>query len=414
MIPLPLPSSAEQHEPTLPIAAPLRVRRFSGVMLALLGTRRKAVDLLRSAFSIPVRSQKLRLHLVSETPYVMKGQGVHTAFVDCEDLMKSADDIHVVVNQAGRGDVMHSHTYGPYYFWKGLGYKGRRILTVHVIPDSIKGSLPAWRLLMPFVRWYFRHVYSYATVCIAISPRVDEAIRELKPDAHIVQLGNPIHVDKFAPTVERRAAGRKLLGLKDDAFVVLGVGQLEGRKGVEEFLDVAQACPELTFVWAGGRPFGVMTEGIRRLNKRIAAAGAHVTFPGQFDLSLMPLIYNAADLVLFPSYQENCPLVPLEAAAAGLPVIYRDIEEYVRLYEHPYIRAKDFRQFVALTKRMATDATFRTQGQVASAQLLAQFDKAEIRSKLLVLYSQVLEAHRQRARPGRPMQPVHPPSGDHW
>jgi len=64
--------------------------------------------------------------------------------------------------------------------------------------------------------------------------------------------------------------------------VVLGVGQLEGRKGVEDFLDVAQACPDLFFLWAGGRPFGVLTEGIRRLNKRIRASGAHVKFPGTF------------------------------------------------------------------------------------------------------------------------------------
>jgi len=36
-----------------------------------------------------------------------------------------------------------------------------------------------------------------------------------------------------------------------------------------------------------------------------------------FPLEKMPLLYNAADMLLFPSYQENCPLVPIEAAAAG-------------------------------------------------------------------------------------------------
>ena len=51
----------------------------------------------------------------------------------------------------------------PIFSGKALGnrYRGRKILTVHVIPDSIKGSLPAWRLFMPFVRWYFRRVYSF-------------------------------------------------------------------------------------------------------------------------------------------------------------------------------------------------------------------------------------------------------------
>jgi glycosyltransferase involved in cell wall biosynthesis len=39
------------------------------------------------------------------------------------------------------------------------------------------------------------------------------------------------------------------------------------------------------------------------------------------ELEDMPLVYAAADVLLFPSYQENCPLAPLEAAACGLPVV---------------------------------------------------------------------------------------------
>jgi 1,2-diacylglycerol-3-alpha-glucose alpha-1,2-galactosyltransferase len=345
---------------------------------------------------MPETPTKLRVHVVSETEFIMKGQGVHTAFVDCVDLLKSKDDIDVVVNNRGWGDLMHAHTYGPYYFWKGRRYRGRRVYTVHVIPDSIKGSLPAWRLFMPLVRWYFKRVYSYATVCIAISPMVEDAIRALHAKTRIVRIFNPIHKDKFAPTPERRAEGRKLLGLTPDEFVVLGVGQLEGRKGVEDFLDVAEACPDLTFVWAGGRPFGMMTEGIAKLNRRIAAAGAHVKFPGLFDLAQMPLIYNAADMLLFPSYQENCPLVPVEAAAAGLPVIYRDIREYTVLYENPYLKAKDTPEFVALTKRLATDAAFRAQAKAVSEKLLTQFDKVEIRKRLLALYQDVLGEYRAK------------------
>jgi len=344
--------------------------------------------------------KKLRVHVCSETEWVMKGQGVHTAFVDCVDLLRSQDDIEVVVNNHGWGDVMHSHTYGPYYFRKGLRYKGRRIYTVHVIPDSIKGSLPAWKFFMPFVRWYCKMVFEYATVCIAISPMVEDAIRALKAKTRIVRIFNPVHLEKWAPSPERRAEGRKLLGLSDKEFVVLGVGQLEARKGVEDFLDVAEACPDLTFVWVGGRPFGVMTEGIAKLNRRIAAAGPHVKFPGLFDLAQMPSIYNAADLLLFPSYQENCPLVPVEGGAAGLPVIYRDIKEYTVLYENPYLKAKHTPEFIALTKLMAADPKFREEGKAVMRKLLTQFNKVEIRKRLIALYQEVLEEYR-RKHPGR-------------
>jgi 1,2-diacylglycerol-3-alpha-glucose alpha-1,2-galactosyltransferase len=338
---------------------------------------------------MPDVQKQLCIHVISETGRLIKGEGVHTGFVDHVDLLKSQPEIDVVVNGGGWGNVMHAHSYGPYYFWKGRRYPHRRIITAHVIPDSVRGSLPAWKYWMPIVRWYFRRVYSYATVCIAISPTVEDAIRDLKSKTRIVRISNPIHKEKFALTPERRAAGRKLLGLSDSEFVVLGAGQLEGRKGVEDFLDVAEACPDLTFVWAGGRPFGVMTEGIVRINARIAAAGANAKFPGLFDLKQMPLLYNAADMLLFPSYQETFGTVPIEAAASGLPVVYRDIEVYARLYEHPYLKAKDTGEFIALTRRLASDAAFREEAKNISRNLMQQFDIEEVLRKLLAVYKDI-------------------------
>ena len=273
----------------------------------------------------------MKIHVVSETAYTGKGNGVHTAFMDLIALLKEKDDIKVIVNGEGFGDLFHCHTYGPYYFWKGRNYKGKRIYTVHVIPDSIKGSLPKWKLFMPFVKWYFKKVYSYADVCIAISPMVEQAIKDLGVKTRIVKIYNPVILDEWKRTVEKRKTGREMLGISENEFVILGVGQLEGRKGVEDFLDIAESVPEARFVWAGGRPFGVLTEGIVRINARVAKTEGHVKFTGMVELDKMPFIYAAADMLLFPSYQENCPLAPLEAAASGMPVVFRDLKEYTLL-----------------------------------------------------------------------------------
>lgn len=332
------------------------------------------------------------IHVISETAFAIQGQGVHTAFLDCIELLKRHGDIQVVVNGEGWGDLMHAHSYGPYYFWKGRRYRGRRVFTAHVIPDSIKGSLPMGQFLMPLARWYLRHVYSYADVCIAISPTVEKTIRDLNAKTRIVQIQNPIDVDRFSQSSDQRAASRKALRLPDDAFVVLGVGQLERRKGIEDFLDIAQACPDLVFIWAGGRPFGVATERIATVNKRIRAASEHAKFLGILPFEDMPAIYSAADLFLFPSYQENCPLAPLEAAASGLPVIYRDIPEYLDLYEHPYLKARNTDEFVAMTKRMATNPAFLNKGRSMSRNLLTQFDNERIRKQLIAVYGEVIES----------------------
>ncbi len=329
----------------------------------------------------------MKVHVVSETEFVMKGQGVHTAFVDAVELLREKRDIQVVVNNEGRGDVFHSHTYGPYYFWQGRGYRGRRVFTAHVIPDSIKGSLPYWRLWMPAVKWFLKKVYSYADVVVAISPMVEQAIRDTGAKTRIVNIGNPVPLARWKRTEENRRRGRALLGVSEDEFVVLGVGQVQHRKGVKTFFDVAEKTPEAKFVWAGGRPFGLLTDGVGELDHKIATAPANVHFAGMFELEDMPAVYAAADMLLFPSTQENCPLAPLEAAACGMPVIYRALPEYEQLYHYPYLKAADSAEFAELTKRLMQDMEFYAEGLKISEKLVGQFERNAIRAALVNLYS---------------------------
>jgi 1,2-diacylglycerol-3-alpha-glucose alpha-1,2-galactosyltransferase len=332
----------------------------------------------------------MKIHVISETPFVMKATGVHTAFLDHVELLQERNDIDVVVNEEGTGDVFHGHTYGLYYLWKGIRYKGRRVFTVHVIPDSIKGSLPFWQLFMPLIKIGLRIVYSYSDVCIAISPMVEKAILDTGAKTKIVKIYNPVHIDTWKRTDENRRIGRGMLGISEHEFVVIGVGQLLGRKGVDDFLDIADAIPEAKFVWAGGRPFGSLTEGIQRIDDKLKNAGKNFINAGQIELENMPDIYAAADLMLFPSFQENCPLAPIEAAACGMPVIYRDIAEYRSLYENPYIKAAGKSEFINLTRKMMSDKSYYNEGLKISEELLSQFDKNIIREKLIRLYSAVL------------------------
>jgi 1,2-diacylglycerol-3-alpha-glucose alpha-1,2-galactosyltransferase len=328
----------------------------------------------------------MTVHIVSETEFVTKGQGVHTAFVDHVEIMREKNDIDVVVNEEGTGDVFHSHTYGPYFFWKGRNYKGRRVFTVHVIPESIKGSLPLWKLWLPMIRWYFKQVYSYADVCIAISPLVEKAIMDLGSKTRIVKINNPINTQKWRYSKEKRRIGREMLGLTPDEFVVLGVGQIQPRKGVDDFIDVGANIPEAKFVWVGGRPFGALTDGIKHLNTRIEHATSNIKFVGLLDLEKMPYVYAASDVLLFTSYQENCPLAPLEAAACGIPVVYRDIIEYQKLYQYPYLKANDNDGFTQILKQLMMDKKFYLGATDISNQLIKQFDKEMVREKLISLY----------------------------
>lgn len=219
---------------------------------------------------------------------------------------------------------------------------------------------------------------------------VEQAIRETGANTRIVRIGNPVYPEIWKRTEEKRNTERKKLGISENEFVVLGVGQIQKRKGVEDFLDVAEAVPEAKFVWAGGRPFGPLTEGVVRINERFRKAGPNVIRTGQISLEEMPAIYSAADLMLFPSWQENCPLAPLEAAASGIPVIFRDIPEYRTLYENPYLKAGNTREFIDMTSEMLSNAGYYSHGKEISARLITQFDKDEIRKRLISLYESLM------------------------
>jgi len=339
----------------------------------------------------------LKINVCSETALLrMQGEGVNTAFIDCVELLKERKDVDVVINQEDHGDLMHSHTYGPYFFLRGLGYRNKKILTVHVIPDSIKGSLPWANTLMPFVKWYFKQVYSYADVCIAISPMVEKTIRDLGVQSKIVRLSNPLQLEKWKRTKELRAKGRAILGLKENEFCVLGVGQLQQRKGPQDFIEIGKQIPQAQFRWIGGRPFGLMTEGIKKLNKQIDDAPANIQFAGLFPLEEMSCLYAAADLMLFLSYQENSPLAPVEAAASGIPVIYRNLEEYGLLYHNEYWKANTNEQFIDWVNQLMTNENTYSQGVKISQQLITQFEKENIREQLMRLYKNVNEQSQAR------------------
>jgi 1,2-diacylglycerol-3-alpha-glucose alpha-1,2-galactosyltransferase len=234
-------------------------------------------------------------------------------------------------------------------------------------------------------------VYNFADVCIVISPTVKATLQKMKIRSKLVEIGNPINEEKWHTTLIKHNEGRALLGLSKTDFVVLGVGQMQQRKGIEDFIDLAIALPHLKFVWVGGRPFGKFTEGIHRIDDRIKNAPNNIQFTGLIDLQKMPEMYSMANVFVFTSYQENCPLAPIEAAAAGLPVIFRNLAEYKTLYNCKYISANNTTEFTNAIVLLHANKTNYLSALQISKQLVLQFDKNMIHTKLIHLYQSVLD-----------------------
>lgn len=104
--------------------------------------------------------------------------------------------------------------------------------------------------------------------------------------------------------------------------VVLMLGRLLRQKGVEEFIEVAQAAINSNayyqFVWAGEID-SIHPDAISPaiFNDTAVKYAGHVT-----DVTAL---LRDADLFLFPSYREGVPRAIMEASASGIPTVGFDV-----------------------------------------------------------------------------------------
>jgi len=144
---------------------------------------------------------------------------------------------------------------------------------------------------------------------------------------------NRIH--KFPPGIDTGLfcpgqASRGAFGVSDEEFVILFVGWLLPRKGIDFLLlalrellsDSALATHKLRLLMAGSGP------GKDRVEQLIARLGLKdaCTFLGSVPYDRMPEVYRCADAFVLPSiatpeWQEQFGMAIIEAMSCGVPVV---------------------------------------------------------------------------------------------
>jgi glycosyltransferase involved in cell wall biosynthesis len=142
--------------------------------------------------------------------------------------------------------------------------------------------------------------------------------------ASVVGAGTSNGVDglRFRRTEARAAEGARLLealGVPPDAPVIGFVGRLAGDKGIADLLDaferVRHGLPEARLVLLGGDLGGEAVDPA--LAARVRRPNVVVTK----SIEDLAPYYARMQVVAFPSRREGFPNVPLEAAAAEVPVV---------------------------------------------------------------------------------------------
>jgi glycosyltransferase-like protein len=149
-------------------------------------------------------------------------------------------------------------------------------------------------------------------------------------------VGNGVDLGRFAtPADETDAELRARLDLPEGVPVFLSVGGVEGRKNtirtLEAFAITRHDWPQARLVIAGGASLLDHDSYQAAFARTLAASGlpeGAVIVTGPLPQRLMPALYRAATLLLFPSVKEGFGLVVLEAMANGVPVLTSRIQPF--------------------------------------------------------------------------------------
>ena len=177
-----------------------------------------------------------------------------------------------------------------------------------------------------------RLVFSKADAVISISPALSSAYRlSGLPTEKLREISNPVDTVRFCPpSLMEKFELRKRLNINNGQFVILFVGFITKRKGIDLLIDsfkkLTDRCPEVLLLLAGPCSRGKkITDFAKRMKQKVEALNIaeRVVFAGFVDN--VDEYMKASDIFVLLSEKEGCPNVALEAMSTGLPVVTLNI-----------------------------------------------------------------------------------------
>ena len=299
----------------------------------------------------------------------INAQGVGSAFLEQVHLVTKGLEpyFHVDVNRLGLSDIMHYHTIDPKHFVLAHLAKNHSVNIgyVHFLPETLKDSLDFPSFVTKMLNKYIIAFYKKMDFLVTVNPIFIGKLEELGiPASKITYISNFVSLKNF---FEIDPAKKPFLKSKysvhKNNFVVLGVGQIQTRKGIMDFIETAQMLPDVKFIWAGGFPFGKITSGYSLLKRVTENPPPNVKFVGILDRDQMNEIYNIADVMFLPSYNELFPMTILEAFNCKVPVLLRDIDIYPEICFDYYLKGFSCEAFRDHILALQNDENLRTHWQ---------------------------------------------------
>ncbi|MGW6282234.1 MSMEG_0565 family glycosyltransferase [Kribbella sp. NPDC055071] len=187
---------------------------------------------------------------------------------------------------------------------------------------------------------------------------------------------------------------------------VLTVGGIEPRKGSLELLEAYALLddPELRLVIAGGETLFDYRDYRSAWDARAAELGVAPIVLGPVDDAELPGLVAGAEVFAFPSVKEGFGLAPMEALAAGVPLVVSDLPVFHEIFGAAATYATGPADFAAALRAAGSDDSRADLGR----KLAAGYTWEAAAAAHLEFYD-IISAPRAKAAPSAhtPVQPAH-------
>lgn len=229
-----------------------------------------------------------------------------------------------------------------------------------------------------------RYLLEFIAVSNAVKANLVQNHKVSQDKVHVIHGFIPIpqRVIHVEPEVSRDRILNEV-GIPKQSMIVCSCGSIERRKGIDLFMATAAVVTAqytlspVHFIWVGGSPSA--TKRRRRDSAEMNLKGV-VHFVGA-KADVMPY-FDAADVFLLPSREDPFPLVVLEAALRGKPIVcFKESGGAAEVVEEDAgfaVSAFDVAAMAESTVKLLSDASLRREmGAKAKGKILARHGLAE-------------------------------------
>ena len=280
-----------------------------------------------------------------------------------------------------------------------------------VFTHTLLGQMSARPWKRRLQRLYWRLPFQLMDCVVVSSGVMRDALRDIGVTTRIEVIPNGVDLKRFRPVASphMRNTLRRQLGLDPTAELILFVGPIVPRKGVDALVEawslLGRKRPRAHLVLVGPRSDEIrpsLSDFRAKIKALLASSGAQdrVTFTG--PVNNVEAYFQAADVFVFPSRREGMPNVVPEAFGCGVPSVLTPFiglpDEFGRPGEH-YVLVERTPEALAMSIAAMLDDPERRQqlGRRARKWVEAQMDVEKSLDRYASLYHELVD----RAGEGR-------------